>query len=80
MTFSHTFLLFDCVLGDLLPFVEENQSTCDKGLYHHGDEPHRPGYTIEELYRLTRSSVTRQRIVALNTLAAILEKVRSYHY
>ncbi|XP_065203024.1 RNA polymerase II-associated protein 1 [Planococcus citri] len=60
--------------GNLLPFIEKNQSTCEKGLYHHGDEPHRPGYTIEELYQLSRSSIIRQRIVALNTLAAILEK------
>lgn len=64
-------------LGDLLPYVEEDKSTCDRGLYHHGEEPQRPGYAIEELYQLTRSSLPRQRIVALNTLAAILEKVRA---
>lgn len=61
--------------GSLLPYVEQNKSTCDKGLYNHGEEPHRPGYSIEELYQLTRSSVTGQRVFALNTLAAVLEKV-----
>lgn len=72
---------FTVILGELLPYVEEDKSTCERGLYHHGEEPHRPGYTIEELYQLSRSSIPRQRITALNTLASILEKViSSYLY
>lgn len=58
--------------GYLLPYtMEYNDRT--KPLFHHGDEPHRPGYSITELIELTRSSVTQQRVVALNTIAGILE-------
>lgn len=58
--------------GYLLPYtMEYNEKT--KTLFHHGDEPHRPGYSITELIELTRSSVTQQRVMALNTIAGILE-------
>ncbi|OQR95813.1 hypothetical protein THRCLA_07553 [Thraustotheca clavata] len=42
------------------------------GLYHHGDEPDLPGYTIEELLLLARSTVSSQRVVACNVLAKVL--------
>lgn len=58
--------------GYLMPYVidytEENKS-----LFHHGEEPYRPGYSLNELFELTRSTVTQQRVMALNTLAGILE-------
>lgn len=58
--------------GYLLPYsMEYNERT--KTLFHHGDEPHRPGYSITELIELTRSSVTQQKVMALNTIAGILE-------
>ncbi|KAJ8710984.1 hypothetical protein PYW07_008226 [Mythimna separata] len=58
--------------GYLLPYtIEYNERT--KPLFHHGDEPHRPGYSITELVELTRSTMTQQRVVALNTIAGILE-------
>ena len=44
------------------------------GLYHHGDEPDRPGYTLSELFILLRSTNSRQKVFALDTLAAILDK------
>ncbi|CAB3222244.1 unnamed protein product [Arctia plantaginis] len=58
--------------GYLLPYtMEYNEQT--KTLFHHGDEPHRPGYSITELIELTRSTVTQQKVMALNTIAGILE-------
>lgn len=47
------------------------------GLHHHGDEPERPGYTLEELFHLARSTNKQQRTLALQTLSNILNKVRN---
>nr|KAG5688524.1 hypothetical protein BaRGS_031308 [Batillaria attramentaria] len=44
------------------------------GLHHHGDEPERAGYTLEELFTLARSSNIQQRGLALNTLGYITQK------
>ncbi|KAG7303263.1 hypothetical protein JYU34_011730 [Plutella xylostella] len=58
--------------GYLLPYtIEYTEKT--KTLFHHGDEPHRPGYALTELFELTRSTVTQQRVMALNTIAGVLE-------
>ncbi|KAL6041875.1 RNA polymerase II associated protein 1 [Balamuthia mandrillaris] len=46
-------------------------------LHHHGKEPEKAGYTIEELVLLSRSQVASQRVIALNTLAEILRQRRS---
>ncbi|KOB76534.1 RNA polymerase II-associated protein 1 [Operophtera brumata] len=58
--------------GYLLPYTMEYTEKT-KTLFHHGDEPHRPGYSIMELIELSRSALTQQRVMALNTLAGILE-------
>lgn len=63
------------LLGDLMPYVGTDFVTYNKGLHNHGEEPDRPGYSIQELYYLIRSSFPMQVVTALNTLAAILEKV-----
>ncbi|KAK3093836.1 hypothetical protein FSP39_020762 [Pinctada imbricata] len=47
------------------------------GLHHHGDEPERAGYTLEELFHLSRSTNIQQRCLALKTLAHILQKARN---
>uniref|UniRef100_A0A1Y1JZ13 RNA polymerase II-associated protein 1 n=1 Tax=Photinus pyralis TaxID=7054 RepID=A0A1Y1JZ13_PHOPY len=57
------------------PMTESNRS-----LYHHGEEPGRPGYTLQELFQLCRSSVIQQKIVALNTISNILALVQSGVY
>ncbi|XP_053616869.1 RNA polymerase II-associated protein 1 [Plodia interpunctella] len=58
--------------GYLLPYsMEYTEKT--KTLFHHGEEPHRPGYTLSELFELSRSAVPQQRVLALNTIAGILE-------
>ncbi|RDD44932.1 RNA polymerase II-associated protein 1 [Trichoplax sp. H2] len=44
------------------------------GLHHHGLEPDAAGYTIEELFILTRSSLAQQKVIGLTTLAHIFDK------
>eukprot|EP00088_Acartia_fossae_P064826 TRINITY_DN7984_c0_g1_i4.p1 TRINITY_DN7984_c0_g1~~TRINITY_DN7984_c0_g1_i4.p1 ORF type:complete len:1077 (+),score=252.19 TRINITY_DN7984_c0_g1_i4:61-3231(+) len=46
----------------------------NSGLYHHGEEADRAGYTLSELFTLLRSSSARQRVLALNTISAIMDK------
>ncbi|XP_059054762.1 RNA polymerase II-associated protein 1-like [Achroia grisella] len=58
--------------GYLLPYTMEYTEKT-KTLFHHGEEPHRPGYTLLELFELSRSAVTQQRVMALNTIAGVLE-------
>lgn len=65
--------------GELQPFSAETVDVT-KSLYHHGDEPERPGYTIQELYQLSRSTVLQQRILALNTIANIIRKTKLGYY
>eukprot|EP01084_Bolivina_argentea_P091837 165288_1 len=50
------------------------------GLHHHGDEPLKPGYTINELIHLSKSSVSNQRITAIKTLMCIIQKMRCGMY
>ncbi|KAI4499929.1 hypothetical protein M0802_004799 [Mischocyttarus mexicanus] len=59
--------------GLLLPYKDESLSW-DSGLHHHGEEPERPGYSLQELLQLSRSSMKQHRSVALTTIANILEK------
>ncbi|KAJ0402821.1 hypothetical protein P43SY_007363 [Pythium insidiosum] len=47
------------------------------GLYHHGDDPDAPGYTMDELLHLARSTVASQRAMALVTISKILNKRKS---
>lgn len=65
--------------GILLPYKDEDLSV-NKGLHHHGEEPERPGYTLQELLQLSRSSNQQQRCTALSTLANIMEKTRKGWY
>lgn len=65
----------DCILpGFLLPFADDKVNVT-QALHHHGEEPERPGYTLQELLKLSRSSLQQQRVLALTTLANILDKV-----
>ncbi|XP_022799049.1 RNA polymerase II-associated protein 1-like [Stylophora pistillata] len=44
------------------------------GLHHHGKDPSSPGYTLEELCILARSSFLQQRVLALQVLAKIIRE------
>ncbi|CAI2173272.1 8795_t:CDS:1 [Funneliformis geosporum] len=50
------------------------------GLHHHGDNPDQAGYTLSELFHLSRSRVPSQRIIPLNVIGRIMRKVRKGHY
>lgn len=45
----------------------------DPSLYHHGDQPDIPGYTLQELSQLMSSSVKQQRALAVHVVANILQ-------
>ena len=49
-------------------------------MHHHGEEPERPGYSLQELLQLSRSANQQQRCTALLTLANILEKTHNGWY
>ena len=68
-------MLYFINTGILLPYSDEKVDVT-KALHHHGDEPERPGYTLQEIVQLSRSSNLQQRVVALKTLSNILDKVR----
>ncbi|CAK9798178.1 RNA polymerase II-associated protein 1 [Anthophora plagiata] len=65
--------------GVLLAYKDES-IPIEKGLHHHGEEPERPGYSLQELLQLSRSSAQQQRCTALTTLANIIEKSRKGWY
>ncbi|KAM3594246.1 uncharacterized protein V6R79_004737 [Siganus canaliculatus] len=64
--------------GTLIPPTEDLPTHL--GLHHHGEEPERAGYSLQELFLLSRSQVTQQRTLALSTLANILSKARAGEY
>lgn len=64
--------------GTLIPPSEDLPTHL--GLHHHGEEPERAGYSLQELFLLSRSQLIQQRTLALNTLACILTKARAGVY
>lgn len=48
-----------------------------KGLHHHGEEPDKAGYTLAELFHLSRSQMPSQRALVLTTLSRILWQAKS---
>nr|XP_017006456.2 LOW QUALITY PROTEIN: RNA polymerase II-associated protein 1 [Drosophila takahashii] len=61
--------------GVLLPhsLKEQDSSTQldERELYLHGEEADRPGYALQELFRLARSTVLQQRLSAFGAIAGI---------
>ncbi|KAM5235436.1 RNA polymerase II-associated protein 1 [Ctenodactylus gundi] len=47
------------------------------GLHHHGEEAERAGYSLQELFHLTRSQVSQQRALALHVLSQIIGRARA---
>ncbi|XP_054470154.1 RNA polymerase II-associated protein 1 [Anoplopoma fimbria] len=68
---------FDFV-GTLIPPDEDLPTHL--GLHHHGEEPERAGYSLQELFLLSRSQLIQQRSLALGTLANILSKAHAGKY
>lgn len=62
--------------GILLPYAlvasADASDADDRDLYLHGQDAQRPGYTLQELFRLARSKVMQQRIAALGAISGLL--------
>uniref|UniRef100_A0A671R2D2 RNA polymerase II-associated protein 1-like n=1 Tax=Sinocyclocheilus anshuiensis TaxID=1608454 RepID=A0A671R2D2_9TELE len=50
------------------------------GLHHHGEEPELAGYSLQELFLLSRSQLNQQRNLAISTLANVLAKAHAGEY
>uniref|UniRef100_A0A182PGT8 RNA polymerase II-associated protein 1 n=1 Tax=Anopheles epiroticus TaxID=199890 RepID=A0A182PGT8_9DIPT len=69
--------------GILQPYVSETnaqQQVDDRELYLHGEDAQRPGYTLQELFRLARSNVLQQRISALGAIGGVLHILNQRFY
>uniref|UniRef100_A0A667YFU6 RNA polymerase II associated protein 1 n=1 Tax=Myripristis murdjan TaxID=586833 RepID=A0A667YFU6_9TELE len=64
--------------GTLIPPTEDLPTHL--GLHHHGEEPELAGYSLQELFLLSRSQVIQQRSLALSTIASVLAKARAGEY
>jgi hypothetical protein len=58
--------------GSLIP--RDADLPISLGLHHHGDDAQAAGYSLEELFSMVRSSVTQQKVLALQTLSKIITK------
>uniref|UniRef100_A0A250Y7H5 RNA polymerase II-associated protein 1 n=1 Tax=Castor canadensis TaxID=51338 RepID=A0A250Y7H5_CASCN len=47
------------------------------GLHHHGEEAERAGYSLQELFHLTRSQVSQQRVLALHVLSQVIGRAQA---
>ncbi|KAJ8045598.1 RNA polymerase II-associated protein 1 [Holothuria leucospilota] len=56
--------------------AKETNIPVREGLHHHGEEQEVPGYSLEELFTLARSSVLNQRVLALQTLSRVIYNSR----
>nr|XP_046913711.1 LOW QUALITY PROTEIN: uncharacterized protein LOC124494566 [Dermatophagoides farinae] len=59
---------------------EEESDTIHQGLHHHGDEPERPGYTINELFTYLQSSFSSQKQIGLKVFEKIVTKAYQGFY
>ncbi|XP_061824367.1 RNA polymerase II-associated protein 1 [Nerophis lumbriciformis] len=64
--------------GTLIPPTEDLPTHL--GLHHHGEEPELAGYSLQELFLLSRSQLIQQRTLALSTLGNILSKASAGEY
>ncbi|XP_074602531.1 uncharacterized protein LOC141856161 [Brevipalpus obovatus] len=51
-----------------------------EGLHHHGDEPDRAGYSLEDLFNFIQSTYDAQKILGLQVLGRIFEKVHKGYF
>ncbi|NXI57767.1 RPAP1 protein, partial [Chloroceryle aenea] len=61
--------------GELIP--ADADLPTHLGLHHHGEEAERAGYSLQELFHLSRSQVIQQRTLALQVLGHIVQKARA---
>ena len=56
--------------------VTNNNLPVHLGLHHHGEEQEVPGYTVDELFMLSKSSNSQQKLMAVKTLALICKNAK----
>ncbi|XP_067895713.1 RNA polymerase II-associated protein 1 isoform X2 [Heterodontus francisci] len=61
--------------GDLIPPGVDLPTHL--GLHHHGEQPEQAGYSLQELFHLSRSQIIQQRTLALQMLARIVQKAKA---
>ncbi|NXP79896.1 RPAP1 protein, partial [Ramphastos sulfuratus] len=61
--------------GELIP--ADADLPTHLGLHHHGEEAERAGYSLQELFHLSRSQVIQQRTLALQVLGRIVQKAKA---
>ncbi|XP_050696008.1 RNA polymerase II-associated protein 1-like [Eriocheir sinensis] len=64
--------------GDVLPYSAD--ISYRQGLHHHGEEPGRPGYSLDEIFLMVRSQVLQQRHQGLRMLANIFRNAKEGLY
>lgn len=57
--------------------TDDSNIPIHSGLYHHGEEPDRAGYTIDEIFQLLRSSVPGQRVINLQMLTNVIHNYKT---
>lgn len=55
----------------------DDATSNDRALFHHGEEPGRAGYTVDELLRLAAATFPTQQATALSALAGVLRHRRA---
>ena len=66
--------------GKLINPEENDKIPTQLALHHHGNEPEKAGYTIDELYQLIRSQFNQQRFIAIKCLGNIIENCHLGEY
>ncbi|XP_051872012.1 RNA polymerase II-associated protein 1 isoform X2 [Pristis pectinata] len=61
--------------GDLIPPGVDVPTHL--GLHHHGEQPEEAGYSLQELFHLSRSQIIQQRTLALQMLARVIQKAKA---
>ncbi|XP_077178929.1 RNA polymerase II-associated protein 1 [Paroedura picta] len=61
--------------GELIP--PDKDFPTYLGLHHHGEEAERAGYSLQELFHLSRSQVIQQRTLALHVLGHVVQKAKA---
>lgn len=66
--------------GKLINPEDNEKISTSLALHHHGYEPDKAGYTIDELYQLIRSQFNQQRFIAIKCLANIVKSCHLGEY
>lgn len=66
--------------GELVELDKSGEIDVHYGLHHHGEEPERPGYTINELFMYLQSSFPSQKQIGLKVFEKIIIKAYQGYY